>query len=79
MRLKLVLVFIAIIIVLGGCQMSNENPSAQPEEELKPADMDEEDLPDVRAFKDEFTRGFFTVNRRNTAGVLSVFIRNWCL
>src|SRR5699024_4591107 len=71
MRLKLVLVFIAIIIVLGRCQMPNKNPSTQTEgeqEELKPADMDDEDLPDVRAFKDEFTRGFLQSTEETRPG-----------
>src|SRR5699024_5068113 len=71
MRLKLVLMFIAIIIVLGGCQMPNKNPSTQTEgeqEELKPAAMNEEDLPDVRAFQDKFTRGFLQSTEETRPG-----------
>jgi len=71
MRFNLVLTFIAIIIVLGGCQMPNENPSGQTkgeQEELKPADMNEEDLPDVRAFQDEFTREFLQSTEETRPG-----------
>ncbi|GAB3804251.1 hypothetical protein [Virgibacillus kimchii] len=41
-----------VLIGLNGCQMDTVN------EAQKPADMDPEDLPDVRAFQDEFTREF---------------------
>jgi len=71
MRFNLVLTFIAITIVLAGCQMSNENLSGQTEgeqEELKPADMDEKDLPDVRAFQDEFTREFLQSTEETRPG-----------
>jgi hypothetical protein len=41
-----------VLIGLSGCQ-TNTGSDAQ-----KPADMNPEDLPDVRAFQDEFTREF---------------------
>jgi len=44
--------FLIAMIGLGGCQM---DPG---DEAQKPAEMNPEDLPDVRAFQDEFTRDF---------------------
>ena len=41
-----------VVIVLGGCQLGNSNKNQ------KPSEMDAEDLPDVEAFNDEFTRDF---------------------
>ena len=41
-----------VVIVLGGCQLGNSNKNQ------KPSEMDTEDLPDVEAFNDEFTRDF---------------------
>src|SRR5699024_8970685 len=41
-----------VVIVLGGCQLGDSNKNQ------KPSEMDTEDLPDVRAFDDEFTRDF---------------------
>ncbi len=38
---------------MGGCQMSNDQVT-------DPEEVAAEDLPDVPAFKDEFTRGFLT-------------------
>src|SRR5699024_5644149 len=46
------LLTIFIIMLLGGCQLM-ENSEAQ-----KPSEMNEEELPDVQAFEDEFTRDF---------------------
>src|SRR5699024_10845192 len=59
------------MIFLSGCQLSNESPSAQPKDEqkeLKPADMDDEDLPDMGAFQDEFTRGFLQSTEETRTG-----------
>jgi len=47
---RLVQALIVIAFLLGGCQMSNE--------ELLPKDMNPADLPEGRAFEDEFTRSF---------------------
>ena len=41
-----------VAIVLGGCQMGDSDSNQ------KPSDMHNEDLPDVKAFNDEFTRDF---------------------
>ena len=41
-----------VVIVLGGCQLGDSNKNQ------KPSEMDTEDLPDVEAFNDEFTRDF---------------------
>ena len=50
---RLILFIISIGLVLGGCQMGKEN-----EKDIKPSEMKAEDLPDVRALQDEFTRSF---------------------
>ena len=44
---KLILIF--LMILLGGCQIGKE---------VKPSEMHPNDLPDERAFQDEFTREF---------------------
>ena len=49
MKRKIALILIFFIILLGGCQMGKE---------LKPSEMNPDDLPDERAFQDEFTREF---------------------
>src|SRR5690625_1265071 len=41
-----------LIILLGGCQVDKDETSTNPSE------IDKEDLPDVHAFEDEFTRKF---------------------
>ena len=41
-----------VVIVLGGCQLGDSNKNQ------KPSEMDKEDLPNVEAFNDEFTRNF---------------------
>ena len=52
------------LILLGGCQMNNESKNPELEaveeaqEDLLPQDMPAEDLPQVEAFQDEFTRSF---------------------
>lgn len=52
------------LIILGGCQMNNESKNPELEaveeaqEDLLPQDMPAEDLPQVEAFQDEFTRSF---------------------
>lgn len=49
----LFLFIVSIGLILGGCQMAKENGK-----DLKPSEMSEKDLPDVRALQDEFTRDF---------------------
>ena len=44
---RTIALILIVIILLVGCQ-----------NELKPSEMDPNDLPDERAFQDEFTRGF---------------------
>ena len=44
---RLILIF--LMILLGGCQIGKE---------VKPSEMHPNDLPDERAFEDEFTRDF---------------------
>src|SRR5690625_4556215 len=41
-----------LIILLGGCQVDKDETSTNPTE------IDKEDLPDVHAFEDEFTRKY---------------------
>ncbi|MFJ5770914.1 hypothetical protein [Psychrobacillus sp. NPDC093180] len=50
---RLLLCIVIIGLVLGGCQVTKENGK-----DLKPSEMKTEDLPDVRALQDEFTRSF---------------------
>lgn len=51
------LLLISACLVLGGCQMENE------ENRLASFKMTTEDLPNVPAFQDEFTRSFLQSNR----------------
>ncbi|HLR68963.1 MAG TPA: hypothetical protein VK105_17905, partial [Virgibacillus sp.] len=53
---------IFIIMLLGGCQLM-ENSEAQ-----KPSEMNEEELPDVQAFEDEFTRDFLQSTEETEEG-----------
>lgn len=46
-------IFMTSIILVGGCQVNSEDPQTN-----KPSEMKTEELPDVRAFEDEFTREF---------------------
>ena len=46
------LILIVCILILGGCQVEEK------EEKVLPKDMDPTDLPEGRAFEDEFTRSF---------------------
>ena len=50
---RLILFIVSIGLILGGCQMAKGNG-----DETKPSEMKAEDLPDVRALQDEFTRSF---------------------
>ena len=61
------LVFIVSIgLVLGGCQMGKEN-----EKDIKPSEMKAEDLPNVRALQDEFTRSFIESTEEVESGYYS--------
>ena len=46
------LVFLCMILFIGGCQIGNDKPITNPEK------VSTEDLPDTRAMQDEFTRSF---------------------
>ena len=50
-RINILIFVICSFLLLGGCQSVNET-------EKKPSEMNEGDLPDVRALQDEFTRNF---------------------
>lgn len=50
------------IILVGGCQVNNEDQTK------KPSEMNPEELPDVRAFEDEFTRGFLQSTEETRPG-----------
>lgn len=54
MKTKFLILILLTAFVLGGCSMSNGKGSASPSE------MDPQDLPDVPAFQNEFTRDFLT-------------------
>ena len=62
------------LILLGGCQMNNESkkiesePIEEAQEELLPQDMAVEDLPQVDAFQDEFTRSFLQSTEETRPG-----------
>src|SRR5699024_7716541 len=43
---------LSVVIVLGGCPLGDSNKNQ------KPSEMNKEDLPNVEAFNDEFTRNF---------------------
>jgi hypothetical protein len=51
-KTKFLILILLTAFVLGGCSMSNGKGSASPSE------MDTQDLPNVPAFQDEFTRDF---------------------
>lgn len=63
-KAKMFLLLVSILLV-GGCQMANGNNG---EEQVKPSEMSENELPDVRAFEDEFTRGFMTSTEEAAEG-----------
>lgn len=50
-----------LVVLLGGCQENKE-------QHVKPAKMNVEDLPDVRAFQDEFTREFLQSTEETREG-----------
>lgn len=50
---------VCIFLLLGGCQMNEGNADvSQGQDEPSPMDMSPEELPQVRAFQDEYTRQF---------------------
>src|SRR5690625_3949211 len=51
-----------LIILLGGCQVDKDETSTNPTE------IDKEDLPDVHAFEDEFTRKFLQSTEETEEG-----------
>lgn len=50
-------------ILMAGCQVNSEAPQTK-----KPSEMDPEELLDVRAFDDEFTRGFLQSTEETRSG-----------
>ncbi|MBD1221846.1 hypothetical protein [Virgibacillus halodenitrificans] len=61
MKYWFAMVLLFLVLLLGGCQKEGE-------QSVKPAEMDMEDLPDVRAFQDEFTRGFLLSTEETREG-----------
>lgn len=66
MRLKMFIVLILITIIVGGCGMSNENNS------VSPSEMNANELPDVPALQDEFTRDFLSSTEQIKEGYYSL-------
>ncbi|NBJ71421.1 MULTISPECIES: hypothetical protein [Clostridia] len=56
-----IFLLLLLVIFLGGCQMASEKIK-------KPSEMTPQDLPDVRAFQDEFTRGFLQSTEETKPG-----------
>ena len=50
---KYIRLLLTVSIIIAGCGMNND-----PEENVSPSEMNTEDLPDVPALQDEFTREF---------------------
>ncbi|BAC13248.1 hypothetical protein ACFQ4N_09835 [Oceanobacillus iheyensis] len=50
---KYMWLLLVVLFIIGGCGMNND-----PEENVSPSEMNAEDLPDVPALQDEFTRKF---------------------
>lgn len=57
------MIFIVSVILLGGCQVNSENHHTKIPSVVKP-----EELPDVRAFEDEFTRKFLQSTEETRLG-----------
>ncbi|AIF42806.1 hypothetical protein [Virgibacillus sp. SK37] len=53
-----------LVVLLGGCQEDKK-------QRVKPSEMHVEDLPDVRAFEDEFTREFLQSTEETREGYYS--------
>ncbi len=58
---RYIFLLLLLVIFLGGCQMASEKTK-------KPSEMNPEDLPDVRAFQDEFTRDFLQSTEETRSG-----------
>jgi len=56
------ILFMVSIILLGGCQADKDETS------MNPSEIDKEDLPDVHAFVDEFTRDFLQSTEETEEG-----------
>ncbi|MBD1221844.1 hypothetical protein [Virgibacillus halodenitrificans] len=61
MKYWLAMLVLFLAVLLGGCQEDKEQRG-------KPAKMNVEDLPDVRAFQDEFTREFLQSTEETREG-----------
>ncbi|MEI3599646.1 MULTISPECIES: hypothetical protein [unclassified Oceanobacillus] len=56
------LILFILIFLLVGCQVNNE------EQTKRPSEMNEDELPDGRAFEDEFTRGLLESTEETRSG-----------
>jgi len=70
MKHIVMIILLTSVIVLGGCQMDKKDnlEGRNSTETVKPKDMEMEELPDVRAFQDEFTRGFLQSTEETRPG-----------
>ncbi|MYL57729.1 hypothetical protein GLW20_09445 [Virgibacillus halodenitrificans] len=64
MKYWLAMLVLFLAVLLGGCQEDKEQRG-------KPSEMNVEDLPDVRAFQDEFTRSFLQSTEETREGYYS--------
>lgn len=62
MKRMIAVIAILLIVLFGGCHMR---------EDVKPSEMDPNDLPDERAFQDEFTREFLQSTEETRPGYYS--------
>ena len=70
MKHIVMIILLTSVIVLGGCQMDKKDnvEGKNSTETVKPKDMEIEELPDVRAFQDEFTSGFLQSREETRPG-----------
>lgn len=68
--MKRLTVLFMILILLGGCSIGMSD------EKLLPKDMNEEDLPEERAFQDEYTRRFLLSTEEVHSGYYPLRSRN---
>lgn len=62
------MIFIISIILLSGCQVNSEGQLS------KSSEMAPDELPDVRAFEDEFTREFFNQRKKQDLDIIRFFL-----
>src|SRR5699024_6062542 len=63
-------ILLTSVIVLGGCQMDKKDniEGKESTENVDPKDTETDELPEVRAFQDEFTRGFLQSREETRPG-----------